>query len=123
MAKTLITRDQILGALDLKHKEVDVPEWGGTVRISEVNAAARMELQMMILDDQQKPRTITEMTRIMVIGLLTICLVDEKGERLFTKEDIEALGKKNAVVIDRLFEVADQLNGVSALMSASAKKK
>jgi hypothetical protein len=45
--------------------------------------------------------------------LLVKCLVDEAGERLFTDQDAPALGAKNGAVIDRLYDVAARLSGLS----------
>ena len=43
--------------------------------------------------------------------LLRRCLCDEKGETLFTNDDLSALGEKNALVLDRLFTECMKLNG------------
>ena len=36
-----LSKDQILGAVDFSFVEVEVPEWGGTVRIRGLSAAER----------------------------------------------------------------------------------
>ena len=118
----LLTKDAILTAADLKTKEIDVPEWGGKVRVSQISAADRLALQMMVLDEKGKPRTPIEITRMMTVGLLTFAIVDDQGNRLFTQDDIEALGKKCSAAIDKVFEVADDLNGISAEMAGKIRK-
>ena len=42
-----------------------------------------------------------------------ICVVDDAGERLFTDKDAAELGKKSAAALDRVFAVAQRLNGLS----------
>ena len=41
-------------------------------------------------------------------------MVDEAGERLFSNDDVVALGKKNASALDKVFAIAQKLNGLSA---------
>jgi hypothetical protein len=45
--------------------------------------------------------------------LLVKCLIDEAGERLFTDQDAPALGAKSGAVIDKLYDVASRLSGLS----------
>ena len=44
--------------------------------------------------------------------LLARCLCDEHGERLFNDAEVEALGAKSAAALDRVFKVAQTLNGI-----------
>ena len=44
-------------------------------------------------------------------AVLTIC--DDKGVRVFTDADAAELGKKSAAALDRVFAVAQRLNGFS----------
>jgi hypothetical protein len=44
--------------------------------------------------------------------LLSRCIVDDEGERVFADTDASALGQKNARVLDRLFQVASRLSGL-----------
>jgi hypothetical protein len=39
-------------------------------------------------------------------------MVDENGERLFQEEDTFPLGGKSAAALDRIFTVAQRLNGL-----------
>lgn len=122
MSKKFLTKDEILAAKDLKVVEVDVPEWNGTVRVSEITAADRLVLQAQVLDDNGKPKKSSELNRLLTIGLCALAIVDENGDKLFTVEDIEAFGKKCGTAIDRIFSVADDLNGVSATVAGKIKK-
>jgi hypothetical protein len=44
--------------------------------------------------------------------LLSRCLVDENGDRLFSDKDIKALSAKSGAVLDRLGDVAMRLSGL-----------
>lgn len=45
------------------------------------------------------------------LAALAIC--DESGQRLFTDADIQALAKKSAAALDRVFTVAQRLSGLT----------
>lgn len=122
MTKKLLSKEDILKADDRKIVEVDVPEWGGSVRVSQINAAARCGLTMMMLGKDGKPLPAIELNRVLTLGLVAAAVVDENGEQLFTEADIEALGKKSAVALDKVFAAADKLNGISAAMQEDLRK-
>jgi hypothetical protein len=44
--------------------------------------------------------------------LVALTVVDEDGNRIFSDEDAEALGKKSAAALDRIFAVAQRLSGL-----------
>lgn len=44
--------------------------------------------------------------------LVALCCIDEKGQRLFSDEDVALLGDVRADVVDRLFSVAQRLSGL-----------
>jgi hypothetical protein len=39
-------------------------------------------------------------------------LVDETGERIFGDKDMDALGQKNGIILDRLYDKAQEVNGL-----------
>ena len=80
----MLNKDSILKATDLKFRDVDVPEWGGTVRVREMDARTFEEMERMDFTKQEKPRA----------TILVNCIVDENNECLFTHDDIDALAKK-----------------------------
>jgi hypothetical protein len=45
--------------------------------------------------------------------LCVLCIVDEKGERLFSDTEVVNLGNKSAIALDRVFTTAQKLNGIS----------
>ena len=101
-------REQILAADDLPVEEVEVPEWGVTVWVRSLMAHERDALEAVFLRDSEAS---LENLRA---RLCAMCIVDENGERVFTDADAQVLGRKSARALDRVFEVAQRLNGMSA---------
>ena len=101
-------REQLLGADDLPVEAVEVPEWGVTVWVRSLMAHERDALEMEIA--ASKDRSVENLRG----RLCALCIVDEEGNRVFSLEDAEALGRKSARALDRVFEVALRLNGMSA---------
>lgn len=99
----LLTREMILAVDDLPHEDVDVPEWGGTVRVQALNAQAGQRFAGLMAqasdDDQVRVR------------LLSVSLVDDAGGLLFGLADVEALARKNFGVVRKLSDIAFRLNG------------
>jgi hypothetical protein len=49
----------------------------------------------------------------MRVRLLLMTLCDKDGRAFFTADDAEVLGSKSAAVLDRLFQVALRINGLT----------
>lgn len=106
----LLTRDEILQAPDLPVEEVEVPEWGGVVRVRALSGAERDALEASIVEQQGSNVRIN--LHNMRARLVAMSVVDENGKRIFSDEDIEALGRKNAQALDRIATVAMRLSGL-----------
>ncbi len=102
---SLLNRDQILGAADRRHVEVDVPEWGGRVRLIEMTAAQRDAYH----SQMYKAKEAGEVMHVRA-AYLCRCIVDEKNQPMFAASDIEDLGAKSHQVLDRIFDAATKLN-------------
>lgn len=107
----LLNRDAILAASDLVYKDVDVPEWGGTVRVRGLTGAERDQYEQSVMIQQGKR------TRMNLLNarakLVALTVVDDAGKRLFSDQDIEVLGAKCATALERIFDVARELSGLS----------
>lgn len=108
----LLSKSAILAAQDLKHRDVEVAEWGGTVRIRCMTGNERNEYEAEVLgahkaDDHGRMAALRH-------KLLAFTIIDESGERVFSDADLEALGKKSKDVIERLFTVAQEVSGLGA---------
>jgi len=105
-----LTRDEILAARDLKTKDLDMPGWGGTIRVREPTVAERDRMGAeynMAKGDERKifDLRLKQCARV---------IVDEKGESIFTAKDVEALGKKAPENIDLVFKSSMELGGLDA---------
>ena len=107
----LLTKAQILGVADLEHEDVEVPEWGGAVRVQMLTGAERDAFEQEIVTRQGKK---VQMNLANVRArLVALCVVDEEGQRLFGEGDVKALGRKSALALNRVFEVAQRINGLT----------
>lgn len=107
----LLTREQILGVADLGHEDVDVPEWGGSVRVGMLTGMERDAFEQEIVTRQGKK---VQMNLANVRAkLVARCVVDEEGQLVFSEKDVTALGRKSALALNRVFAVAQRLNGLT----------
>ena len=108
---TLLSKTAILTANDLKSEDIEVPEWGGAVRVRSFTGRERdaFEASMVRGDGKDRKVDLTNM-RARLVGLTVI---DETGHRLFTDEEVDLLGAKSGAALDRVFAVAQKLNGLS----------
>ena len=108
----ILTREMILQADDLRRELVSIPEWGGEVYVRSLTGAERdqFEAGMMKIVVGGTPVVKLELARARLASL-TMC--DESGQRLFTEADVVALSGKCAAPLERVFEAAGQLSGLS----------
>jgi hypothetical protein len=112
-----LTGSAILGADDIKTQTVPVPEWGGDVLVRGLTGAELDAYQGSMR--QMRPRLDGKGMEMVLLSdnnrakLLVKCLVNESGERLFADTDAPALGRKSAAALDRLYDVAAELSGLS----------
>jgi hypothetical protein len=113
-----LNRDQILAATDLKSEPVETPEWGegSGVFVRSLTAVERDTWDKREYGST-KPEMIGYKARFCVLAM-----VNEGGTRLFADADADALAKKSAGVIERVFTVAAKLNGLLANNSADIEK-
>ena len=108
---SLLSKTAILAAQDLQTEDVEVPEWGGAVRVRSFTGRERdaFESSMVRGDGRDRKVDLTNM-RARLVGLTVI---DETGQRLFTDEEADLLGAKSGAALDRVFAIAQKLNGLS----------
>ena len=100
--KTL-SAQEILDADDAEYAYVDVPLWGGKVRLRTLTADEAMDFARLSgnTDGLQGE---------MMVYLVSKTAVDEQGAQLFTKEQAKLLTKKNFRIFTELQEAALELN-------------
>ncbi|MCD0450764.1 phage tail assembly chaperone [Actinocorallia sp. API 0066] len=118
-----LTKDAILAASDRAHRDVDVPEWGGTVRVMALSGTDRDAFEAAFVDAKGGKGGPSASVRLhnFRAKLLVKCLVDDQGNRLFTNADATELGQKSAAVVDRLFDIARELSGMDDDAEAEGK--
>jgi len=108
---TLLSKTAILAANDLKSEDIEVPEWGGAVRVRSFTGRERdaFEASMVRGEGRDRKVDLTNM-RARLVGLTVI---DETGQRIFTDDEVDLLGAKSGAALDRIFAIAQKLNGLS----------
>jgi hypothetical protein len=97
-----LSKKAILAAKDTKLKgPVAVPEWGGDVYFRTISGLER---------DQFEDAYSEQKMKAFRARFLVLTISDENGDRLFGDNEVEDLGKKSSVVINRLFDEAWQHN-------------
>lgn len=112
----LLTKSAILGAGDLKHEDVEVPAWGGSVRVRVMTGQERDEFRMAMAVEGGVP------VGRFAATLLSFTLIDEAGARQFTIEEIEDLLAKSAASLDTPAAVAARINGLGPAAIEEAVK-
>lgn len=102
----MLSRDDILGAKDIKTVEVEVPEWGGSVLIGMMTGAGRDKFETDMLTDKGRVNVRAK--------LAALTLVDEEGNHLFKYDEAEELGNKSAAALSRVFDEACKLNRITS---------
>jgi len=108
---SLLNKDQILSADDSKTRDVDVPEWGGTVRVRGLSGIERDEYEQEMVE--RRGKRVEANLRNARARLVALCAIDEDGARLFTNSDVRALGAKSAAALNRVYEAASVLSGLT----------
>lgn len=105
---TLLNLAEISTAADIVYEEVDVPEWGGSVRVKSLTAVERDAFETSLVGG-----TAARLTNIRA-RLVAFCLVDAVGTRIFVDpvSGADMLAGKNAAVMDRIFTVCKRLSGI-----------
>jgi hypothetical protein len=110
-----LSADAILAADDIVTEAVDCPEWGGKVLVKAMTGAERDSFEQSIRRNGQLDVTNAR------AKLLVRVLVTESGTRIFGDRDAPDLGKKSSLVINRLYEAAARLSGMSEEEEAVAE--
>jgi len=125
----LLNRNQILEAKDIKTKDIEVKEWGGTIRIKQLSAKEYNDITMNMVNirkmaakqlsskknaDENLEDAINELAiKNQKILLIIKSVVDENMKPLFTEADMELIYQKNTNVIDRIITEIEAFNAVA----------
>ncbi len=133
-AELLTTLDAWLALDDRPIVEVPVPEFGRTVLMRAMSAADRDEWELRFIADQHvepDPEKARERDRQMTYRerlagakaqIVARCVVNERGERIFSDQDVALLQQRNAAAINRLADRANELCGFTQADQAALLK-
>lgn len=121
--KRFLTPAAIAGVEDRPFEEVELPEWGGWLRVRAISASAYDDLieacSVPVLDENGDPRldesgdVVYELSESMLKPrLVAAALVDHAGEPMFTVEEAEALMNKSVAPVARLFATIERVMGL-----------
>ena len=116
---TVLSKEAILSATDAVVQSVEVPEWGGGVflRVMSGTELDAFETVTRGNGNGSPPNLMNLRARLAAV---TLC--DAKGLRLFTDQDAVELGRKNGVVLDRIFDASYALNKMGQVGIERAEK-
>ncbi len=104
-SKKMLSREDVLSQVkNIKNTPVDIEEWGGTVFVREMTAGDFCEWQGYLLNassDKSQARAF----------LIYLTVVNDKNERLFTKDDIATLSNLSFLTTQLISDAIDKMNG------------
>ena len=109
--KVILTREAILNAQDAEIHELEIPEWGGSVYVRGMTGRERDRFEDSLYKQRGKDLKLNMLNAR--AKLVALCTVDKDGNRLFSDDDVLALGNKNAKALERIFAFAQDLSGIT----------
>jgi len=113
----MLKREEILAKTSLKTEIVTIEEWGGEILVSEMSGTSRDAWEQSIREKDASGKIISPRAK-----LVKFCVVDEKGNRLFRDDDVEAIGKLSSASLEKICLVAMRLNGLGVDELSKEKK-
>lgn len=107
----MLTRENINAANDVATRDVEVPEWGGTVRLRALTVG-----DLDLVTSQELSTT----KRTLLV--LSRSLIDVAGNLIFAEADVGELGQRSPEAIKRLSDAAADLNGWAPAVVADSEK-
>ena len=109
----LLKRAQILNVNDARQERIHVEEWDGDVIIKSMTGIERDNWEVAISDQKKEAKDKDGVKQNIRANLVALVLIDNQGKLLFTPEDVEALGRKSAKALDRIYSVAAAMSGIT----------
>ena len=101
-----LNKHQIFAAKDLKESFVEVPEWGGKVKLKALSMQEQLDYDTFL---SNKPNEIDAALRLVILAC-----VDDSDNKLFNEEDLKELKKKDSVNLLKVVEAILELNNMKA---------
>ena len=109
----VLSRSDILAAVDLKTELVEVPEWGGAVYVRGLTGAERDRFEADIINERKGSKRYNFQNTRAKLAAMTIVSDENGGSQVFTRSDIDDLGNKSSAALQRVYNVAQRLSGLS----------
>lgn len=110
----LLSRDDILAADDRATETVEVPEWGGAVKVRALSGIERDHYMASLYSMKSNGQGGMEISSVNLEGsqarLVSLAACDDTGERLFSEADVLALGGKSGAALDRVYQAASKIS-------------
>ncbi len=106
-----LSKEQILSSKDITTEAVDVPVWGGEVKVKLMTGLERDAFEQSITET--KGGLVKQNLANIRAKLVVRTVVDDNGDRVFDDKDAAELGKKSSTAIITVFDVSAKLNGLS----------
>lgn len=108
----LLSLEEILASDDIKTKDVEVPEWGGYVRIRQFTNEELLKYGELIEGGGEKQANLM---------LVMKSCIKADGTPLFSERSLKDFAKKSAKAVNRIARECLDLNGVGEGKAARAK--
>ncbi len=118
----LLSFDEIIDADDIQTEYVDVPEWGGRVKVISLTGEERGKVFAAIRAHGKQIKDEDEAQSIFYARVIAASLVDENGNRIAGQSKAMALTKKNAAALNRVYRVCARISGIGQEEEDQAKQ-
>jgi hypothetical protein len=105
----VLGKEDILKAEDIDTIEVEVPEWGGVVKLRAMPGSLRDEWESILVSRKKGSKLNLKGIKALAIAYAA---VDEEGNLLFTTDDVKAINEKSSAPIERLADAVMKMNGL-----------
>lgn len=122
-----LSADAILALEDQKTEDVYVAQWETYVTIRSMTGSERDHYEASLTSWTRDARGAPQVKGIELENirarLVSLVAIDhETGKRLFSEQQVMALGQKNAAALDELFSAAQRLSNITAPAIEAAKE-
>lgn len=104
----LLTKEQILNADDLETEIIEVPEWGGEVKISVMPGHVRDRYEESCIGKNGGANL-----KNIRAKMAAFSIVDDEGKPMFTEAEINKLGLRSGIALVRVYDAVQRLNKIT----------
>jgi hypothetical protein len=114
----VLSREAIVSAKEKPIGVVSVPEWSGEVGIRALSAQELVDMRDMLDIDHSNTNAVMDSFCQTAAALM----VDDEGNRLFSREDTAVLRSRGLRLLSRIVEEGKRLNGIGESQVADTEK-